>query len=30
LFSDVPLEVRSRFKTKETSLFTVVIATKPA
>jgi phosphatidylethanolamine/phosphatidyl-N-methylethanolamine N-methyltransferase len=30
LFSEVPLEVRSRFKTKETSLFTVVIATKPS
>ena len=30
LFREVPLEVQSRFKTKETSLFTVVIATKPS
>ena len=29
LFRTVPLEVRRRFKTAETSLFTVVIATKP-
>ena len=30
LFCEVPLEVRRQFKTKETSLFTVVIAAKPS